>query len=600
MTSFLHKIFLGSLYALVFGLPLVFFQGFDFTFETTKIVYFRVFLSILLFLSIFLSCNIIFSFKKTGKYFWWILCIFFLFLFLSLLWSSSFTTSFFGVSGRWQGVFSYGLYFLFALLILRYQPSVNAWKGVVISFLLSTTCVSILGIMQIFSEYFSFFPLFSSFADAEFLGRIYSTMGQPNYLAYLLLFSIPFLGYLTFFHFSAKKYLFFWICFSAFLLQVITFFLTGSRGAWLALLIAIIVFAFIEFKKRSHNILLLFAGIFLLFCILAFLFVWRDNITGEGFRSFFSRFEIWKSAWKIFFEYPFGIGMENFSFFYPQYMSIDIFQYEQLTHIADRVHNDFLQKIVELGFIGGFLWILLWHGLLKSMYNLFEKNVYMKPLFITVLSLFFGSMINFFTTVHYVFFFLIIAYVLSFYLVDTHKVYNFSFLRFILIGTLSSILFPQIALWSYAEIQYNKADVLKDSNDYYAHIIQPWPFEYRFHYSWWQDYFPEKNAAQSSYNFVQKQTKGHDFETFLWRARLVDLYDNQNNQSFIPFIKESLYLAPLSPIPYYYASQYFQKHDYSDVFWNILLSLLPQDCRSLQSSHQLCKRIYKENPWIVQ
>ena len=93
------------------------------------------------------------------------------------------------------------------------------------------------------------------------------------------------------------------------------------------------------------------------------------------------RYEIWRSAAQMFKEHPFlGVGYGN----YQVHSKGDFFKrkVDKRYRVPRRVHNDFLEKFVETGIIGGLLYLAIFLFLLWSLYKIYKKNTSIPTVFL--------------------------------------------------------------------------------------------------------------------------------------------------------------------------------------------------------------------------
>lgn len=191
-----------------------------------------------------------------------------------------------------------------------------------------------------------------------FIGRFFWKNPMASYLALLLPVSL-----FLFLHDKNKLFRILYALF--FVTGGAGFLLTGSRGAWLSLVIAVIATTVIFFKRISPKL----AISALALTILAFalttafssplkLIKRAGTVTAfvsqqkplEG--SFNERLDLYQSAVRIFLKYPFsGAGADCFSLAYPQFMRRSRFA-------SQYTHNQFLQQAAELGIFGFLIFLL--------------------------------------------------------------------------------------------------------------------------------------------------------------------------------------------------------------------------------------------------
>lgn len=177
--------------------------------------------------------------------------------------------------------------------------------------------------------------------------RVYSTLDNPNILAEYLVMVIP----LTFALFwTSKKKLNKLLFLLAVGVQFLCILLTFSRGGWLGLALAMIIFAF--FVDRRLILLYIAAGIGLLIISPEVILTRIATIGNTQDTSTAYRFPLWMAALDMIRDFwitGVGLGPMAFKAIYPQYMRLGI--------MAVHTHNIFLQMFVETGIFGfiGFL-----------------------------------------------------------------------------------------------------------------------------------------------------------------------------------------------------------------------------------------------------
>jgi hypothetical protein len=169
------------------------------------------------------------------------------------------------------------------------------------------------------------------------------------------------------------------ICLLSLLLIIDGFTLTLSRGAFVALILsACYIFLLIANKKIKKY--MLFACIILLPCFLYFAdegyvnrisSIWRaDRSSDEALKELSAgRTEIWKYGAMMVNDHPFGVGPGGFRelsrFYMPQ--ELLAFKPNRSEYGVRAAHNSYLQVLVELGYLGLFLYIIICLGVLYSL-----------------------------------------------------------------------------------------------------------------------------------------------------------------------------------------------------------------------------------------
>lgn len=217
--------------------------------------------------------------------------------------------------------------------------------------------------------------------EASSNSRVWSTMGNPNFLGSYIVMVIPvcMAVFLTTKKTLNKLYLFI-----VFILILFVLAITKSRASWTGFLFSMMVFALLTDKKTIKiNAIWLKCLLIVLVLIIAALFVFnRDGLysVAERFSSIFnisemdiaSRLEGYKVAVKIIKEnILLGSGMDAFSIKFRHYMPGTFRQYGGILGHPGYAHNELLQTALDTGLIG--LGIYLW--LLITFFNKTLKKI---------------------------------------------------------------------------------------------------------------------------------------------------------------------------------------------------------------------------------
>ena len=247
---------------------------------------------------------------------------------------------------------------VFVLFSIVFESSVKTRRqlDVVIALLVvSGGLVALYGIYQ----YISGITGDASWVDTDMFSdirtRVFSTLGNPNVLSEYLLLVIPFAcaGVL------AAKHWFVKIIFLGFSgVMLLCMLLTYSRGGWLALLIAAMLFLVIWDRRF---IILGIVGIAALFFILPETIVSRFTSIGNIQDSSTSyRLAIWIGTLSMLSDYwlcGVGPGISAFNKTYPLY--------SQNAIIAPHSHNLFLQIVCEMGIAGLIVFFIILYQYFK-------------------------------------------------------------------------------------------------------------------------------------------------------------------------------------------------------------------------------------------
>lgn len=163
----------------------------------------------------------------------------------------------------------------------------------------------------------------------------------------------------------------------------------GTRGAWLAILLILLVLAIIVWRKRVKVLLASFLVMtFLVVAILQIPFIQERAVTLSDlqYQSNSERVLLWNSSWKMFHDYPvFGIGLGSFAKQYRDKYISPLAKEPELGH----AHNNFFHMMAETGGVGLLSFIFLFGVIIYyGMKNyLKEKNPYGLSLAIITISL---------------------------------------------------------------------------------------------------------------------------------------------------------------------------------------------------------------------
>lgn len=283
--------------------------------------------------------------------------------FLAFVFSTNSSISLLGAPFRFQGLIAQltlAVYFLNVVYIFRYFRPNDSRKTFFV-WLVGAGVVSALVSLTPFVVDYPFFDL------EGFQNRVFGALGNPNYLAVYLTGIIPFLGLF----FSHKSWWIRVVSVAALLLLLAVLFLTGSRSAWLSLVLGLFfVSILVVLKQKSWRMLVMILSVVVLL-VGVFLFqrfyetdlLHRFSLTKDNVGSVSTRGYLQEAGLKLFLERPvFGTGQEmvidHIEPYLPEYLkSNDIFY-------IDRTHNEFLDVLVMQGLVGFLAYILFWGILL--------------------------------------------------------------------------------------------------------------------------------------------------------------------------------------------------------------------------------------------
>ena len=257
--------------------------------------------------------------------------------------------------------------FLPLIFAMTFVKSREQLRGVLIATLIASIANDAAGIFQYFIK-----------GEPRPLGLVYS----PTFFASSMLMQIPVLIFMLQEDLT-PKILRPVIIFTA-LLSVFCLGLSMTRGAWLAFIAVMLLFAVIEKKYRTVT-LKFFVGLTVAFLLLLALSPQLQEriytLTDRNFQSNSERVLMWESSIEIFKDYPIhGIGQKMFEKVYnEEYISPDAKERpsEDMSGHS-QPHNNFLFAATEGGVIGLIAFIVLHGYLLRRFFLQYRRESFMK------------------------------------------------------------------------------------------------------------------------------------------------------------------------------------------------------------------------------
>ncbi len=345
-------------------------------------------------------------------------------------------TSLFGIYPRFQGFLTFITYAFFAGAVFYI---VRGWCDIERLQLVITTSGFFVALGAVAQKIgLSFFH----FLDTDFfLGRVFSFMGHPDYMAGYLVMVLP----LIISHILARKSSrsFFFECVNLIFCLGAIFF-SFSRAAWLGTVLMTVFFGATYCIKKTPRIAIVYAG--LLFAV-SFLFAFfiaavnyfpsafsaipgaeRLIFKGENLRSIETRFALWEGSFDLISRRPFvGYGFDTFAYFFPSVAPASLNTLENFGDYSDRAHNFILDYAISLGIPAtviflSFIGFVLHMGVL-SVWG--EKKTERWSITLAFLSGLVGiltvNMFGFFVTTQWVYFWVFIAVILRIFLLKSVK-----------------------------------------------------------------------------------------------------------------------------------------------------------------------------------
>lgn len=198
--------------------------------------------------------------------------------------------------------------------------------------------------------------------------RVFSTFDNPNILAEYLILTIPISLALLY---NSRDLLRKLLVFLSISLQVLCIVFTYSRGGWLGLFFAILIFSI--FVDKRLLFLYLFGLIGLIISNQQAIITRISTITSLEDTSNLYRIELWKDSLKIIKDYWYsglGFGIDSFKDIHRHYASPGI--------LGAHSHNTFLQIFLESGILGLIGFIVFTVNSIRILLISFVKGTHIK------------------------------------------------------------------------------------------------------------------------------------------------------------------------------------------------------------------------------
>lgn len=277
-------------------------------------------------------------------------------------------------------------------------------------------------ISLVVSTFVSLHTIFQSFSTDTI--RLFSTLGNPIYLAVYMLFHI-FMALLLSVREEATQYERVAYLLSLPLL-VWAVYLTSTRGATLGIIGGLLLAALgIAVAKRRNKAVFRTALILVVSIAILVGGFWmardtafvRENPLLQRFasisltdQSIFARTVIWSIAWSGIKEKPLlGWGQENFNLVFAQYYDPRMYAQEEW---FDRTHNIVFDWLIAAGVLGLLAYISIFLSLLWIVYKTQKFTVFQKWLIVGLLAAYsFNNLTVFDTIISYILFFSVVAWI---------------------------------------------------------------------------------------------------------------------------------------------------------------------------------------------
>lgn len=391
--SILNRLTFFSLAAILFFVPL-YFNAFGETksiFELGKDSFFKIVLSLgwILFLIKQILNDKYFDFKKYKSIFYFIILLVFSFS-ISVLLALHPLESFWGNYHRFQGFTTLIFYLLFFLLLIFQIKNFEVLKKFILVSLVGSFFVCLYGLLQYVDIDFKKWT-----QPAYLTQRIFSSVGQPNFLGHYLIMIIPFNLFFLFYFWKKKKEKLFIIFSFLLFFQLACLILTYSRAAWLGFggFLSAFIFLFLFFNNQKRKAFIFLSIILLTSLFLIFISLKSFYQPYEARKlNFFSRVQSivdlknssnrmrlhdWNVGIEIlkksdFKRILFGYGPDDLHDLFASRYQSGVMAFERIDTISDRSHNLFLDNLLQFGIIG-FSSLILFIG-----YIIFKALIFLK------------------------------------------------------------------------------------------------------------------------------------------------------------------------------------------------------------------------------
>jgi len=297
------------------------------------------------------------------------------------IFSTNFTDSFLGSFHRQNGFWLFFHLIIFSFYIVKlFRDRKN---DMIWALIINTSVVSLIGILQYIFD-FDISNWMFGLSDK----RIVSTVGQTNFLGYLIVFVLPFYFYL--FKTQIKYRIFIFV---SFIVSFVALIFTLSRGAWIAVIFAINIYFLIWIFKKIHSKLkkIIILSLIIIFQITLLLgFVYFSNFVENDIKNPIlrrivrivdiqsptvqSRLIVWKTTKDLFLQNPvLGLGGDTLQNHLSKFVNIDLIEYEKFSKIPDRMHNVFLDILISHGILGLLSYMMFFWYLLYTIVELYNS-----------------------------------------------------------------------------------------------------------------------------------------------------------------------------------------------------------------------------------
>lgn len=480
------------------------------------------------------------------------LFIFYISQFIATVFSIDPYTSFFGYYSRLNGGLLSLTAFCLLFLILSNHLTEQLKEKLITVSLISGTIISFYGILE-------HFGIDKSFWVQDVQSRVFSTLGQPNWLAAYLCILLP-LSLHRWLTTRTTPTIFFYGLTTA--LFTLCLFYTKSKSGLLAAAISLLFFYLLHFIYHHPPLkkILFGLGLVVLFPLATYLFTPvppQKAATSPAAPVIITpsseiRQVVWQGALSLWKRYPFfGTGPETFAFTYYWTRPTSHNLTSEWNYIYNKAHNEYLNYLATSGTIGLLAYLAL---ILFSIYQFFtSSSPYKLALFSSFLSILITNFFGFSVVVTSLYFFLLPLFT---YNSPTPAPAKQTKLLSIFLLLVSGYLLLVTFRYYLADIAFAHPTI---SNLEYALNTRPHEAIYHSKYA---STLPPTEPDKVAYHSTTA-VKLSPFNLNLWKERSQTLYllstvDPKYFSLAISSLITATKLAPTDPVPYYLLGRYYQ------------------------------------------
>ena len=363
---------------------------------------------------------------------------------------------------------------LYYALVTHFHGENKAIKNLLIAILSSAAIISLYAVLE-------HFGIDKDIWVQDVQNRVFSTLGQPNWLSAFLVALLP-LSLFQIVSSAKNNHRFLYACLS--LLYLIAIIFTKSQSGIAATAVVLVLFLIITAIQKKKSLLLL-AFIPLLTLVLVFkgdsvlrtlsslnkinpfysdtiTIITEENKTRiGGSDSMAIRRVVWEGALKLGLKYPlFGTGVETFGYSYYAVRPVAHNLTSESDFLYNKAHNEYLNFLATTGFVGLFTYLFLIGSILYLFLNKKTDHHDLRfPLLLGFVSILITNYIGFSVVNIALFFFLYPAIYIS--LINKNTLLS---RKLNLDSTIGIIIVSILAIWAIiglsrawrADIAYNK------------------------------------------------------------------------------------------------------------------------------------------------